>query len=271
MPLTPFQHELLVLLASSRNDERYLAGGAALHFAPNSARFSDDLDFFHDSAARVATSFAADRDLLERAGYTLEIEISLPGYLRAMVERAGQRSRIDWAHDSAWRFVPLVRDAEGGLLLQPVDLAINKLFALAGRDEPRDFLDIIFAHEEILPIPALIWGAAGKDPGLSPNAILELLRRRGRYRPEDFLRLQLSAPFDLQVARQQYLDALDDSERFIRSRPHGEYGCLYYSLAERRFVCPRDDASLEDQQVVPHFGSAGGVVPQIVQPLSGDD
>jgi hypothetical protein len=33
------QRELLAVLAESRTDERYLAGGAALHFAPNSTRF----------------------------------------------------------------------------------------------------------------------------------------------------------------------------------------------------------------------------------------
>ena len=52
-------------------DERYLAGGAALHFAPNSTRYSEDLDFFHDSEARVASAFAADRDSLLHAGYSV--------------------------------------------------------------------------------------------------------------------------------------------------------------------------------------------------------
>ena len=34
---------------------------------------------------------------------------------------------MDWAHDSAWRFMPLVRDPLGGLLLHPIDLAVNKV------------------------------------------------------------------------------------------------------------------------------------------------
>jgi hypothetical protein len=32
---------------------------------------------------------------------------------------------VDWTHHSAWRFMPLVRDELGGLLLHPVDLATN--------------------------------------------------------------------------------------------------------------------------------------------------
>ena len=49
VPLTAFQSQLLALLAESRSPDSYLAGGAALHFEPNSTRFSNDLDFFHDS------------------------------------------------------------------------------------------------------------------------------------------------------------------------------------------------------------------------------
>jgi hypothetical protein len=60
-----------------------------------------------------------------------------------MVGRAGDATRVDRAHDSAWRFVPRVHDALGGWLLNSVDLALNKLLALAGREEPRDFFDIL--------------------------------------------------------------------------------------------------------------------------------
>jgi predicted nucleotidyltransferase component of viral defense system len=45
MPLTVFQRAVLRLLAQNRRPDSYLAGGAALHFAPNSQRFSNDLDF----------------------------------------------------------------------------------------------------------------------------------------------------------------------------------------------------------------------------------
>jgi hypothetical protein len=61
--------------------------------------------------------------------------------VRAVARLGEEATRVDWAHDSAWRFMPLVRDALGGLLLHPVDLAINKVLALAGRDEPRDLTE----------------------------------------------------------------------------------------------------------------------------------
>lgn len=263
MPLTEFQRILLAELAAAPTDERYLAGGAALHFEPNSVRYSDDLDFFHDSEARVASAFAADRARLEAAGFQIEIELSLPGFLRAVVRRGEGATRVDWAHDSAWRFMPLVRDPLGGLLLHPVDLAINKVLALAGRDEPRDFVDILFVHQRVLPLGALCWAAAGKDPGLTPLSLLELLKRRGRFRPEEFDRLHLVAPLDLPAARETWRAALADAEAFVRRRPADEAGCLYYSSTAGRFVEPPVGHPAGQTGVVAHFGAPGGVIPRM--------
>jgi hypothetical protein len=262
VPLTEFQRVLLAELAKEQTDERYLAGGAALHFAPTSTRYSRDLDFFHDSVQRVASTFSADRARLEAAGYVLTVELSQPGFVRAIVTRAGEATRVDWAHDSAWRFMPLRRDPLGGLLLDPLDLAVNKVLALAGRDEPRDFVDILFVHARILPLGALCWAAVGKDPGFTPLSLLEMLKRRGRYRPEEFARLDLAEPFNLVEAKSAWLAALDAAEAFVRSRPPDEIGCLYWSLGRAAFVMPAPGVS-DAGDVVPHFGAPGGVVPRV--------
>ncbi len=262
MPLTDFQREILATLASSHAPDSYLAGGAALHFAPNSLRYSHDLDFFHDSAERVATAFAEDTLLLEAAGYGLDLQLSQPGFIRAIVRRDDLATQIDWAHDSAWRFMPLVPDALGGFLLHEVDLAINKTLALAGRDEPRDFVDIVFAHDRVLPLGALTWAAVGKDPGFTPLSLLELLKRRGRHRPEDMARLDLTTPFDLQAGKELWLAALDDAQALVRSRPAEEIGCLYYSDSRQRFEEPRPDADLASQGLATHFGTPSGVLPR---------
>ena len=263
MPLTAFQQTLLADLAHDRSGDGYLAGGAALHFAPNSARYSDALDFFHDSLERVATAYQSDHTRLEAAGYTTTLEVSQPGFIRATVARGTDATRVDWAHDSAWRFMPLVRDPVGGLLLHPVDLAINKMLALAGRDEARDFVDILFIHTRVLPIAALVWAAVGKDPGFTPLSLLEMLKRRGRNRPEDFARLHLAVPFDMTKVKTQWLGALDDADAFARAAPPEDAGCLYYSVTTRDFVLPSID-DITSTRVVPHFGQLGGVLPRLV-------
>lgn len=260
MPLTEHQRHVLSVVGSSRTPDSYLAGGAAIHFAPQSLRFSGDLDFFHDSVQRVATAFETDRALLSAAGFHLEVEISQPGFVRAIITRGPDATRIDWAHDSAWRFMPPVQDPLGGFLMHDVDLAVNKTLALAGRDEPRDFVDILYVHERVLPLAGLVWAASGKDPGFSPNSLLELLKRRGRHRPEEIARLDLASTFDVTAAKATWLAALDGAESFLTSRPANEVGCLYWSNMRQAFVLPGPDGTPND--VTPHFGRPGGVLPQ---------
>jgi hypothetical protein len=156
--------------------------------------------------------------------------------------------------------MPPLPDKTAGYVLHPVDLAVNKLLALVGRDESRDFLDIVDVHEHVLSVGALCWAAAGKDPGFTPAALLSLLRRRGRYRSEDFARLHLRHQPDLVVLKQTWLSALEDAEAFIAARPPEELGCLYYSREQGRFV---SHFAAGDPDVVPHFGRPGGILPKV--------
>jgi hypothetical protein len=181
------------------------------------------------------------------------------GFIRTVVSKAGNATKVEWAHDSAWRFMPPIKSAEVGVQLHPIDLAVNKVLALAGRDEPRDFLDILFINDTILPLGALVWAAVGKDPGFTPFSLLEIIRRRGKYRAEDFARLHLVQPVDLVANKTKWLAALDQCEDFIKERPTMEVGCLYYSREKDAFVLPR-----EREAVVPHYGTPGGVIPSFL-------
>ena len=236
MPLTPYQADLARLLSVNRTFDSYLAGGAAILIEPNTTRFSRDLDYFHDSEERVAEAFAVDRQSLQTAGYTLDLELNQPGYIRAVVRKGSDATKIEWARDSAWRFMPTVRDDRVGFLLHPTDLAVNKVLALAGRDEPRDVLDTLHLHRHVLGLGPLCWAACGKDPGFSPLSLLDLLRRRGRLRAEDLARLDLAEPVDLHEAKNAWLTALASVEPFVASRSPEQIGCLYYSASARAFV-----------------------------------
>lgn len=258
MPLTEYQAGLALLLSENRSFDSYLAGGAAILIEPKTKRFSRDLDYFHDSEARVAEAFAADRQKLENGGYSIDVDLNQPGYIRAIVRKDGHATKVEWARDSDWRFMPTLHDDRVGYMLHPVDLAVNKILALAGRDEPRDVLDSVDLHRHVLVLGALCWAACGKDPGYSPLSLLELLRRRGRVRAEDLARLDLTEPIELGELKRQWLAALDSVEPFVASRPRDEIGCLYYSRSQGTFVDPR-----EVTDALPHFGRPGGVLPQI--------
>lgn len=261
MPLTPFQQSLLAVLAPNRSPTSYVAGATAIHFRPNSTRFSRDIDLFHDSIALVAEAYAADRKSLEQTGYNIETTISQPGFIRAVVSKDNESSLIDWARESTWRFMPIVTDELGGYSLHEIDLATNKVLALAGRNEPRDLVDTLYLLDNVLTLGPLVWAAVDKDPGFSPSSLLEMLRRRGSHRPEEFDRLDLVKPFDPIETKERWLGDLDGAASFIESRPPSEVGCLYYSERSGRFVEPSSSTSLEAQHLVRHFGRPGGVVP----------
>ena len=160
--------------------------------------------------------------------------------------------------------MPLQRLDDGGLALHEIDLAINKVLTLAGREEARDFVDILYALEHILPLGALCWAAVARDPGFSPASLLEQLKRRGRYRPEEIDGIELAAPLDLVEAKATWRATLSDADRFIRERPHDKVGCLYYSPTRDCFVAPSPGISLKEQGLVPHFGQSGGILPKVV-------
>ena len=197
MPLTDFQKKIAKLLAANRTPDSHLAGGAALHLEPNTIRYSNDLDYFHDSEQRVAQAFTQDKETLESNGLKVTIEMNQPGFIRSIISQGKtskdqENTKVEWAHDSSWRFMPAISHPDSGYQLHSIDLCINKVLALAGRDEPRDFLDVLYAHDNFLPLGALCWAATGKDPGFTPHSLLELLKRRGKYREEDFNRLHLT-------------------------------------------------------------------------------
>ncbi len=260
MPLTPYQTEIALLLSANRTPDSHLAGGAALHLSPNSLRYSNDLDYFHDSVERVASAFAQDDELLKRNGHAAAVEMKQPGYIRAIVSKDSQSTKVEWSHDSAWRFMPVIANELCGYQLHPIDLAVNKVLALAGRDEPRDFLDVLYIHREILSLGALCWAASGKDPGFTPLSLLELLKRRGKYRPDDFARLRLTENVDLHVLKTSWLEAIASAESWIKERPLSEAGCLYYAAKSKTFISARTG----DDYVV-HYGRPGGIIPKIVE------
>src|SRR5690606_28955172 len=74
MALTEFQRTVCRIIARNRiaGGESYVAGGTALNAATAAARISRDIDLFHDTAEAVASSWEADRRLLEGEGYRVQ-------------------------------------------------------------------------------------------------------------------------------------------------------------------------------------------------------
>jgi hypothetical protein len=87
----------------------------------------------------------------------------------------------EWATDVAFRFFSTQPDELFGYVLHPVDLATNKASAAADRRVPRDIVDRVTIHENILPLGAVLSAAAGKFPGVTPEEMLAEIIRHSRF------------------------------------------------------------------------------------------
>lgn len=93
----------------------------------------------------------------------------------------------------AW-FFPLQAHEELGLTLHPFDLATNKVLAMAGRLEVRDWVDVLSCDERLQPLGFLVWAACGKDPGFGPALLVREIRRASRYSQAEVDLLEFDGP-----------------------------------------------------------------------------
>ena len=166
-----------------------------------------------------------------------------------------------WAYDSAFRFFPVQADTELGFVLHPLDGATNKVLALAGRGELRDYLDVLFLHQNVLSLEALAWAACGKDSGFTPHFLIEEAQRLAHYPASRLNTLLLREPLDLVECKRQWLQALAEATALFNQLPPEEVGCLYLN-ANNQAVTPNPDAQ-EFFQLRRHYGSVRGAWPAI--------
>jgi hypothetical protein len=225
VPLSKIQSEVLQLLAAHRTPESYVAGGVPIN--RDGPRYSSDIDIFHDREERVAAAAEADAALLASESFAVAWIRREPGIYAVVVERSGERTKLEWLRDSDFRFFPTVPDKVFGYMLHAVDIATNKALAAAGRREPRDVLDLLTIEERHLQLGAVIWAAVAKDPGFSPESLINEIRRNARYRQDDYADLALAAPVDAGAVARRLRAALDAAETFVLAMPAGKEGLLF--------------------------------------------
>lgn len=268
MALTAFQRDVCRVLAGRRRagGDSYVAGGIALNVALEAHRLSRDLDLFHDTTEAVARSWDADRQLLELTGYAVAPIRERQGFVEATVSRGRDHLLVEWVHDSAYRFFPLVEDEELGLTLHPFDLATNKVLALIGRLEVRDWIDVIACDERLQPLGYLAWAACGKDPGFSPLGIIDHARRSSHYSADEIgmLAFQGPPPDPADLSR-RWRRALDAALSVIGALPAAHAGEAVLTSEGQLFRGSTDelDRSLATGEVAFHTGRLGGALPQI--------
>ena len=264
MPLTAFQREVFGTLRRNRSPESFVFGATVLNATERTPRFSRDIDLCHDLETAVAQSASADADALAAAGFSVTWQLRQPMFHRATVTRLADSVKLEWVYDSAFRFYPVEPDDELGWRLHFADAATNKLLALAGRAEPRDFVDAVHLHATYLSLGALAWAAAGKDEGLNPRLILDLADRFARYRQVDIDALHLAKPLRLSELKAQWSAAIQDGRSLVERLPVEEIGCLYLDPETQQAVNPAPGAP-GFAALIRHRGTVGGTWPVIIR------
>lgn len=269
MALTRLQRDILAVISADRKQdgESYVAGGTALNLLLDQPRRSRDIDIFHDTRESVQRSWDRDRGLLAGHGFSVEPLREVGALREAVVRRGSEEAILQWTQDSAFRFFPLVDHEVLGLCLHPFDLATNKVLALVGRLEARDWIDVMGCSEKLQHLGFLAWAACGKDPGLNPDMILTEAVRSGRYTQDELAMLDFegSAPDAARLAR-EWKKLLAEARQRVAELPAEAVGqCV---LTDRGELFRGDPTQLREAlhagSIRFHRGSIRGAFPSFV-------
>jgi len=268
MAITEFQRGICRLIAGHRvaSGESYVAGGVALGVVVGASRLSQDVDLFHDTQEALAFTWEADRRLLETHGFKIRIVRERPAFVEAIIARDCSQVLLQWTCDSAYRFFPLVEHPDFGLTLHSFDLATNKVLALVGRLEPRDWIDLIECHRNVQPLGYLIWAACGKDPGWSPESILNEARRSARYSQAEIEELSYEGrPPNAANLAAEWRRGLDEAISIHAMLPCDTVGCCILETSGALFRGPLSELQeqISSKGLVFHRGTIRGAWPVI--------
>lgn len=140
----------------------YLTGGTALAAYYLEHRFSDDLDFFTHTAV-ISDEDLTAQSAFQDAGITVVRDRSSPTFRRYLLDGG---LRVDLVRDIDFRVgAPELR---GAIMVDtPKNIAVNKVTALYGRLDPKDYVDFYFLMQTYaFDLMELLKLAQQKDAGL---------------------------------------------------------------------------------------------------------
>ncbi len=181
--LTPLQERVARLVgALPEPGELALAGGAALIVAAIVDRQTRDLDYFTPDASAMPHLRRQLEAALVGDGLTFSLLREAETFLRYEVSDGHEHVRLDFAQDARLHDVVTTRL---GPALDPRELAADKVLALWGRAEARDFVDVD-ALVARFGWEALLRWAAEKDAGFDVTHFVESTAAFHRLDDSDF-------------------------------------------------------------------------------------
>lgn len=176
--LTPLQHEFLTRFFAYDVGQRFfLTGGTALAAFYLHHRLSEDVDLFtlEDGALDAAQDTALT--IGDEMGWEVGVRRLSPHFLRVdLTTPGGESLKGDLVQEPGTQF-GVKRWCKGVIVDSLVDIAANKVTAILGRADAKDFVDLYFlVHELGYDLDNLIPMARQKDLGLTEFYLAGMLR-----------------------------------------------------------------------------------------------
>lgn len=211
--LTSLQRDFLdPFFASSLGQLFFLTGGTALVEYYLRHRKSEDLDLFTlsdealDLGRRSMNGFAAS------VNATLQLGTSSPWFGEYFLQRGDEPPlKIDLVRDVNVQFGEY--QVFGNVIVDSrLNIAVNKVTAIFGRTEAKDFVDLYFLLQEGYQLDSLIEMAKQKDAGLTEFYLVGMLRQIEKIQ---HLPASMYRPVSLETLREFYLELGDELLRKI--------------------------------------------------------
>ncbi len=163
--LSPLQ-ERLVDAFCSRTDAFFLTGGSALAGYYLHHRTSQDLDFFCATDEVFPHGKRILEDAVRSLGGSLEVLREYPGFVECRATVNGQHLKVDLVRDTAPQ-ISAAKPRFGIAIVDTLeDIAANKICAVVGRSEIRDYVDLFFLSRAGIDLHEAIARAHEKDGGV---------------------------------------------------------------------------------------------------------
>jgi predicted nucleotidyltransferase component of viral defense system len=166
--MTPFQARVLGILFSVESVRRnyYFTGGTALAEFYLQHRESDDLDVFTRERRDMRNDYREVMRLLNSEGMDIHLREESDQFVRFVASGnggAGEGLKVEFCRDAGARMSPAT--TSGDIIVDSFeDIAVNKVCAIRGRTDVKDYVDLFFIlRESEYTIDYLIGRAKEKD------------------------------------------------------------------------------------------------------------
>lgn len=183
----------------------FLTGGTALSAFYLFHRRSEDLDLFTLEPESLASLAPVLDTAAREIGAEWKAVQTTPAFRRYLIQRSDESVLVDCVHDIAPQLVA-EKPRFGSIVVDSLeDICSNKLCALLGRIEIKDYIDLYFLHLHGIDLKAYIDKAKTKDGGMSRATLAYVISQLsiGRLPP------YLVKPVSL-AALQRYFHELAD-------------------------------------------------------------